>query len=172
MKAKPENANKPSPLSTIVRDGGWMGGVDKPDPKLRSIPLEMTAYHSEEAYQEFVAAMEKTGFWPGDAWYLNHARNRDYTLSKRKNDGVLDFPVLFVSLNLFPSLPTDRKSSSQARIRGPRTECPAIAFRTTKSFSVLIVSRSGRSSRANANPPSPRSTPHTTPSAKQQQTLN
>lgn len=74
-----------------------MGGAKKPDPKFRHIPLEMTVYESEESFQEFVAAMEKTGFWPGDAWYMNHAANRAYTLEKRKNEGVLEFPTLFVS---------------------------------------------------------------------------
>ena len=57
----------------------------------------MTVYESEESYQEFVAAMEKTGFWPGDAWYSNHTANRAYTLEKRKNEGNIEFPVLFVS---------------------------------------------------------------------------
>ena len=105
MKGQPGTENEPSALANIVRDGGWMGGAEKPDPKLRHIPLEMTAWESEEAYQEFVAAMEKTGFWPGDAWYLNHAANRAYTLEKRKNEGNIEFPVLFVSLpflNRFP----------------------------------------------------------------------
>jgi soluble epoxide hydrolase/lipid-phosphate phosphatase len=97
LRGNPEAASKPAPLATIVEDGGWMGGAEKPDPKFRHIPLEMTVYESEEAFQEFVAAMEKTGFWPGDAWYLNHKRNRAYTLEKRKNEGVIDFPVLFVS---------------------------------------------------------------------------
>jgi soluble epoxide hydrolase/lipid-phosphate phosphatase len=101
LKGNPEAASKPAPLSTIVQDGGWMGGAEKPDPKFRQIPLEMTVYESEESFQEFVAAMEKTGFWPGDAWYLNHKRNRAYTLEKRKNDGIIDFPVLFVRRRVF-----------------------------------------------------------------------
>jgi soluble epoxide hydrolase/lipid-phosphate phosphatase len=90
MKGKPGAEDKPAPLAYIVKDNGWLGGVEKPDPKLRHIPLEMTVYESEESYQEF-------GFWPGDAWYLNHAANRAYTLEKRKNEGNLEFPVLFVS---------------------------------------------------------------------------
>jgi soluble epoxide hydrolase/lipid-phosphate phosphatase len=85
-----------------------MGGAEKPDPKFRQIPLEMTVYESEESFQEFVAAMEKTGFWPGDAWYLNHKRNRAYTLEKRKNDGIIDFPVLFVRRRVFPIFSDER----------------------------------------------------------------
>jgi soluble epoxide hydrolase/lipid-phosphate phosphatase len=109
LKGNPEAASKPAPLSTIVQDGGWMGGAEKPDPKFRQIPLEMTVYESEESFQEFVAAMEKTGFWPGDAWYLNHKRNRAYTLEKRKNDGIIDFPVLFVSCHVF-AISSDERS--------------------------------------------------------------
>jgi soluble epoxide hydrolase/lipid-phosphate phosphatase len=108
LKGNPEAASKPAPLSTIVQDGGWMGGAEKPDPKFRQIPLEMTVYESEESFQEFVAAMEKTGFWPGDAWYLNHKRNRAYTLEKRKNDGIIDFPVLFVRRRVFPIFSDER----------------------------------------------------------------
>ena len=97
VKGRPGSENEVSPLAHVDKDGGWLGGGEKPDPKFRYIPLEMTVYESEESFQEFVAAMEKTGFWPGDAWYSNHAANRRYTLEKRKNEGNIDFPVLFVS---------------------------------------------------------------------------
>lgn len=97
LRGAPQEPGKPSPLATVAKDGGWFGGAEKPDPNFRHIPLEMTVYESEESYQEFVAAMEKTGFWPADAWYSNHAANRAYILEKRKNEGVLEFPVLFVS---------------------------------------------------------------------------
>lgn len=98
LKGQPGSEKEPSPLAHVDKNNGWLGGGDKPDPKFRHIPLEMTVYESEESYQEFVAAMEKTGFWPGDAWYSNHAANRAYTLEKRKNEGNIEFPVLFVSL--------------------------------------------------------------------------
>lgn len=96
-KGDPNLLGKPSALAYVSKQGGWMGGAEKPDPKFRHIPLEYTVYESEEAYNEFVEAMEKTTFWPADAWYANHAANRAYTLEKRKNDGNLEFPVLFVS---------------------------------------------------------------------------
>jgi soluble epoxide hydrolase/lipid-phosphate phosphatase len=97
LKGNPESVGKPSPTAHVSKDGGWMGGAEKPDPKHRHIPLEYTVYDSEETYNEFVAAMEKTGFWAADAWYSNHGRNRAYTLENRKNEGNLEFPVLFVS---------------------------------------------------------------------------
>jgi soluble epoxide hydrolase/lipid-phosphate phosphatase len=133
VKGNPEAASKPAPLATIVEDGGWMGGAEKPDPKFRHIPLEMTVYESEEVFQEFVAAMEKTGFWPGDAWYLNHKRNRAYTLEKRKNDGVIDFPVLFVSRQhmFLLSLPTSGAADPTLSIRStPLTTLCALPHRT------------------------------------------
>jgi soluble epoxide hydrolase/lipid-phosphate phosphatase len=125
LKGTPGTEDKPASLAYIVKDNGWMGGAEKPDAKYRHIPLEMTVYESEESYQEFVAAMEKTGFWPGDAWYLNHAANRAYTLEKRKNDGNLEFPVLFVShlavsyLTLHPDHP-DRSMPLTMRYAIPR----------------------------------------------------
>lgn len=96
-KGNPDAVGKPAPLAFVARDGGWMGGAEKPDPKYRHIPLEYTVYESEDSYNEFVEAMEKTSFWPADAWYANHKLNRAYTLGNRKNDGNLEFPVLFVS---------------------------------------------------------------------------
>jgi soluble epoxide hydrolase/lipid-phosphate phosphatase len=97
LKGDPESVGKPAATAHVVKDGGWMGGAEKPDPKYRHIPLEYTVYDSEETYNEFVAAMEKTGFWTADAWYSNHDRNCAYTLENRKNEGNLEFPVLFVS---------------------------------------------------------------------------
>jgi soluble epoxide hydrolase/lipid-phosphate phosphatase len=112
VRGQPGSENEVSPLAHVDKDNGWLGGGDKPDPKFRHIPLEFTVYESEEQFQEFVAAMEKTGFWPGDAWYSNHAANRKYTLEKRKNEGIIKFPVLFVS-HLF-MLPSERWSTNIA----------------------------------------------------------
>lgn len=103
-RGNPASLNEPAPLAQVYEEGGWFGGAEKPDPKFRHIPLEYTVYDSEETYQEFVAAMEKTGFWAADAWYSNHAANIDYMSKQAKNDGKLDFPVLFVSA-LPPSNP-------------------------------------------------------------------
>jgi soluble epoxide hydrolase/lipid-phosphate phosphatase len=107
VKGNPDNVGKPGALAHVQKDGGWMGGAEKPDPKYRHIPLEYTVYDSEETYIEFVAAMEKTGFWAADAWYSNHERNRAYTLKNRKNEGNLEFPVLFVSHSGLFSLGVD-----------------------------------------------------------------
>lgn len=96
MKADPSIYGKPAAVTAnVTRDSGWMGGVEKPDPKWRDIPVDNIVL-DEEAFEDLTSAMEKTGFWTADAWYLNHKRNRTYSLEKWKNSGVLDMPVLFV----------------------------------------------------------------------------
>jgi len=148
LKGTPGTEDKPASLAYIVKDNGWMGGAEKPDAKYRHIPLEMTVYESEESYQEFVAAMEKTGFWPGDAWYLNHAANRAYTLEKRKNDGNLEFPVLFVSNlavsyltlysdHLIRSMPLTMRYAIQRRTPSLWPTCAASARTSRKRRSML-----------------------------------
>lgn len=86
---------KPAMTANVTKDGGWFGGSEKPDPKWKDIPIENNVL-TEETYTELVAAMEKTGFRGADAWYMNHARNRTYSLEKWKNNGNLEMPVLFI----------------------------------------------------------------------------
>lgn len=131
-KRNPESVDKLAPTCTTVQDGGWMGGAEKPDPKFKHIPLEMTVYESEESYQELVAAMEKTSFWPADAWYMNHARNRAYTLEKRKNDGNLELPVLFVSYNVLPSKPTGSRTDGPFSTRSTPQTTPYARLSKTR----------------------------------------
>ncbi|KAG9564002.1 alpha/beta-hydrolase, partial [Aureobasidium melanogenum] len=93
-KGNPAAVGKPAPMSRAVQDGGWMGGSERPMPA-SAIPDEYACI-DKETFEELVAAMEKTGFWPGDAWYLNHKANRAYNLENSKNEGRLNFPVLFI----------------------------------------------------------------------------
>lgn len=95
-KGNPEVYGKPAMITAnVTKDGGWLGGMPKPDPKWREIPVENLVL-DEEMFDEFASAMEKGSFWTADAWYSNHARNRAYSLNKWKNNGNLDMPVLFV----------------------------------------------------------------------------
>ena len=94
-KGLPESYGKVAGTANVTKDGGWFGGGEKPNPKFRDIPLSDTVL-DEETFNELVAAMEKTGFRGADAWYMNHTPNRTYTLEKRKNDGYLNMPVLFI----------------------------------------------------------------------------
>ena len=94
-KGNPASYGKPALTANVTKNSGWFGGTAKPDPNWKSLPIERNVL-DEETYNELVAAMEKTGFWGADAWYLNHARNRAYALEKWKNDGYLHMPVLFI----------------------------------------------------------------------------
>ena len=94
-KGNPANLDKPAFTATVVEDGGWFGGAEKPDPKWKDIPNANMCI-DEETYQEVVSAMERTGFWGADAWYANHERNRAYFLDKAKYTGHLLMPVLFI----------------------------------------------------------------------------
>lgn len=90
----PDGAGKPGPLANVVKDGGWFGGIEKP-PSASHIPDEYACI-DKETFEELVAAMEKTGFWAADAWYLNHKANRAFNLENAKNNGELKMPVLFI----------------------------------------------------------------------------
>ena len=94
-RGNPKGKGLPAATANVTADKGWFGGIEKPPAEWRDIPVENIVLE-EEMFEELATAMEKTGFWSGDAWYANHKRNRAYTLEKRKNDGVLEMPVLFV----------------------------------------------------------------------------
>ncbi|KAH8892616.1 alpha/beta-hydrolase, partial [Thozetella sp. PMI_491] len=91
----PAALGKPTVTSTVVKDGGWFGGIESPPPP-EAMP-DGQVVMDPEVFSELVAAMEKTGFGPGSAWYLNHKANRAYNLKESKHDGKLKMPVLFVN---------------------------------------------------------------------------
>ncbi|KAJ2984286.1 hypothetical protein NQ176_g52 [Zarea fungicola] len=91
----PSIIDTPSFTSTVVKAGGWFGGMDEPPPPEANVPDD--AFNMEvEILNELIAAMEKTGFGPGDSWYMNHKENREYNLNKTKNNMKLEIPVLFI----------------------------------------------------------------------------
>ena len=94
-KGDPASYGKEAITANVTRDGGWFGGESKPDPNWKMIPIENNVL-DEEMYADVVAALSKTGFFGADAWYMNHKRNRAYSLEKWKNEGYLHMPVLFV----------------------------------------------------------------------------
>ena len=91
----PLGIHKPAPLSKVLEDGGWMGGIDEP-PKPEDTPDENVVMDLN-VFKEFVAAMEKTTFRPADSWYLNHKANRAYNLENSKFASELKMPVLFIN---------------------------------------------------------------------------
>lgn len=94
-KGDPASFGKEAVTANVTKHGGWFGGGEKPDPSWAKIPLSNTVLE-EDGFNELVTAMQKTGFWGADAWYLNHKRNRAYSLEKWKNEGDLHMPVLFI----------------------------------------------------------------------------
>lgn len=94
-KGDPAGYKQPSFTATVTTQGGWFGGIEKPDPNWKHMPIDKTVL-DEEMYSDLVQAMEETSFWGADAWYMNHKRNRAYALAKSKNEGRLHMPVLFI----------------------------------------------------------------------------
>ncbi|KAL8786724.1 MAG: hypothetical protein Q9195_008099 [Heterodermia aff. obscurata] len=83
-------ATRVAPLG-LVRKNGWMGGAPRPPGVDASGPTILPA----EVFDSFAEDMQKTGFWPGTAYYLNHERNKVYH-AKAESGGKLELPVLFV----------------------------------------------------------------------------
>ena len=89
-KGNPTGKGKPSRSATVRQAGGWYGGAsESPD-----LPLD-TDVLSEEDLSKYVAALEHTGFFGPDSYYMNHERNAVYAM-QAQNGGKLDMPVLFL----------------------------------------------------------------------------
>ncbi|KAL5355787.1 Alpha/Beta hydrolase protein [Aspergillus floccosus] len=76
-------------MMATVRKTGWMGGMPKPPGVDQTGPPVLPA----EVFDSFVRDMQKTGFWPGSAYYLHHARNAEYNGTR---EAKLAQPVLFI----------------------------------------------------------------------------
>jgi pimeloyl-ACP methyl ester carboxylesterase len=89
-KGNPAGKGQPSRTALVRQAGGWFGGANEaPD-----LPLDTDVLNEEELHQ-YVAALERTGFFGPDAYYMNHDRNAAYA-TKARHDGTLDLPVLFL----------------------------------------------------------------------------
>lgn len=88
---RPNNppSSRVDPVMSTVRKAGWLGGIPKPPGVDMTGPPTLPA----EVFDSFVRDMQNTGFWPGSAYYLHHARNAEYN---GRRDGKLDQPVLFI----------------------------------------------------------------------------
>jgi len=87
----PAGAGKPSFTSGVRARGGWYGpnGAPAPDlPRDRSVLTEA----DENAY---TAALEKSGFFGADSWYMNAAANTAFAHRARAG-WRLEMPVLFL----------------------------------------------------------------------------
>ncbi|KAJ5738165.1 epoxide hydrolase [Penicillium malachiteum] len=81
---------RPNDMMALVRkNSGWLGGIPKPPSRQQLGPVALP----DDVFESFVSDMEKTGFWPGSAYYLHLDRNAKYNANCEKK---VDFPVLFI----------------------------------------------------------------------------
>ncbi len=86
----PAGKGKPSRLALVRRDGGWFGGAAQaPD-----VPLDSSVL-SESDLNSYVAALQRTGFFGPDSWYMNAERAIAYGEAS-VDGGRLSMPVLFL----------------------------------------------------------------------------
>jgi pimeloyl-ACP methyl ester carboxylesterase len=86
----PSGKGKPSRTALARKDGGWFGGAGRaPD-----LPMD-TALLTEEDFRAYVAALEATGFFGPDSWYMNGRGNLAFA-GTAKSGGRLLLPVLFL----------------------------------------------------------------------------
>ncbi|KAI0465748.1 putative epoxide hydrolase [Xylaria cf. heliscus] len=76
--------------ATVRKDGGWWR-----QPKPPSVDSTGPPTLPPDVYKSFVTDMQKTGFWPGSAYYMHHDRNAEYN-GKAPSGGRLSQPVLFI----------------------------------------------------------------------------
>ncbi|KAJ5759687.1 hypothetical protein N7520_006843 [Penicillium odoratum] len=72
-----------------VRKIGWFNGLPKPPSVEQLGPPVLLA----DVADSFIKDMQKTGFWPGSAYYLHHKRNAEYNGKKERK---LTQPVMFI----------------------------------------------------------------------------
>ena len=86
----PSGAGQAARTASIRATGGWFGpGGAAPD--LPRDPKILT----EEDENRFVAALERTGFFGADSWYMNGDRNVEYS-ARAKASWRLSMPTLFL----------------------------------------------------------------------------
>lgn len=87
--SKPPASRVDPVIASVRKNGGWLGGIPKPP----SVDVTGPPVLPAEVFDSFVRDMQNTGFWPGSAYYLHHARNAEYN---GKREGKLSQPVLFI----------------------------------------------------------------------------
>jgi pimeloyl-ACP methyl ester carboxylesterase len=89
-KGNPDGKRKPARTALVRKNGGWFGAAAQaPDVPMDSDVISCVELHT------YVAALERTGFFGPDAWYMNHSRNVAFAAGA-SNGGKLSMPVLFL----------------------------------------------------------------------------
>ena len=89
-KGTPAGKGKPSRTAHVRREGGWFGGAGHAP----EVPLD-TDVLTDADLHKYVAALEGSGFFGPDSWYMNHARNLEFA-GRAVKGGTLAMPVLFL----------------------------------------------------------------------------
>ena len=81
---------QPSRTALVRHDGGWFGGAGvAPD-----VPVDSDVLGDADLCA-YIAALERTGFFGPDSWYMNATWNMAYA-SRARDGGRLSMPVLFL----------------------------------------------------------------------------
>ncbi|MFL5255956.1 MAG: alpha/beta fold hydrolase [Rhodopila sp.] len=89
-KGNPAGKGQPSRTALVRRDGGWFGGTGRAP----AVPRDADVL-TETDLSQYVAALERNGFFGPDSWYMNAARNMEYARAAPEPDR-LSLPVLFL----------------------------------------------------------------------------
>ena len=89
-KGRPEGKGKPSRTGSIRKDGGWFGPAKQATGCADGYRRDLV-----EELHKYTAALERTGFFGPDSWYMNHARNLAFAARAPKG-GKIELPVLFL----------------------------------------------------------------------------
>jgi pimeloyl-ACP methyl ester carboxylesterase len=89
-KGSASGKGKPSRTAYVRRDSGWFGGKGQAP----ELPMD-TDVLTPEDFHKYVAALESTGFFGPDSWYMNSGRNLEFA-RKAVKAGTLSLPVLFL----------------------------------------------------------------------------
>jgi pimeloyl-ACP methyl ester carboxylesterase len=89
-KGNPAGRHKPSRTAFVRGQGGWFGAAGQAPER----PLD-TDVITDVEFHAYAAALERTGFFGPNSWYMNHERNRAFAATS-VNHGRIDLPVLFL----------------------------------------------------------------------------
>jgi pimeloyl-ACP methyl ester carboxylesterase len=85
----PARVGKPAATASVRKAGGWFGGGACPD-----VPRDGDVI-TEQDLEAYTAALQASGFFGPNSWYMNHKANGAYA-RRAKNGGKLSMPVLFL----------------------------------------------------------------------------
>jgi pimeloyl-ACP methyl ester carboxylesterase len=85
----PARVGKPAPTASVRKAGGWFGGGACPD-----VPRDGDVI-TEQDLEAYSAALQASGFFGPNSWYMNHKANGAYA-RRARNGGKLSMPVLFL----------------------------------------------------------------------------